>query len=194
MRRAASTTHVKVDAVTDSAGPRGGSTPEDKFEINAQPVTTTRGVGARRHCGYDSNDLRLNACVHGDEGHSNGYEVRNNATNNVKSVHGSVLHRVYDRKLSQSSGAGRGMDAVDVTMGRCAGRTRPSAGAATASRAERRRRAGRARPTAGRVQDGQGQEHAGCAVQDGQGQDARRERLAGARTRRRGRQGPAGTV
>ena len=46
----------------------------------------------------------------------NDYEVRNNATNNVKSVHWSVLHRVYDRRLSQSSGAGRGTtDAEDAT-------------------------------------------------------------------------------
>ncbi len=41
-----------------------------------------------------------------------------NATNNVKNVHWSVLHRVYDRRLSQSSGAGRGTkDAEDVTTG-----------------------------------------------------------------------------
>ncbi len=47
----------------------------------------------------------------------NDYEVRNNATNNVKSVHWSVLHRVYDRRRSQSSGAGRGTtDAEDVTI------------------------------------------------------------------------------
>jgi hypothetical protein len=45
------------------------------------------------------------------------YEVRNNANNNVKSVHWSVLHRVYDRRRSQSSGAGRGTtDAEDVTI------------------------------------------------------------------------------
>ena len=93
------------------------------------PVPVTFAVGDQVLVLYSAGAKRRNKHYMASEGpctvtkiNGNDYEVRNNATNNVKSVHWSVLHRVYDRRLSQSSGAGRGTkDAEDVTTGAAPG-------------------------------------------------------------------------
>jgi hypothetical protein len=75
----------------------------------------------------------------------NDYEVRatTQPTTSRASIDVFVFHRVYDRKLSQSSGAGRGTkDAEDVTMADAPG-ARDAPGAED-QHPERRRQAVRA--------------------------------------------------
>ena len=95
----------------------------ERAEAERLPVPVTFAEGDQVLVLYSAGAKRRNKHYMASEGpctvtkiNGNDYEVRNNATNNVKSVHWSVLHRVYDRRLSQSSGAGRGTtDAEDAT-------------------------------------------------------------------------------
>ena len=97
----------------------------EKAEAERLPVPVTFAEGDQVLVLYNASAKRRNKHYMASEGpctvtkvSGNDYEVRNNATNNVKSVHWSVLHRVFDRRLSQSSGAGRGTrDAKDETSG-----------------------------------------------------------------------------
>jgi hypothetical protein len=96
----------------------------EKAEAERLPVPVTFAKGDQVLVLYSASAKRRNKHYMASEGpctvtkiNGNDYEVRNNATNNVKSVHWSVLHRVYDRRRSQSSGAGRGTtDAEDVPI------------------------------------------------------------------------------
>ncbi len=105
----------------------------EKAEAERLPVPVTFAAGDQVFVLYNASPKRRNKHYMASEGpctvtkiNGNNYEVRNNATNNVKSVNWSVLHRVYDRRLPQSSGAGRGTkDADDVTMGDAPGASAP---------------------------------------------------------------------
>ena len=107
----------------------------ERAEAERLPVPVTFAEGDQVLVLYNASAKRRNKHYMASEGpctvtkiNGNDYEVRNNATNNVKSVHWSVLHRVFDRKLSQSSGAGRGTkDAEERTTGDAPGAQAPGA-------------------------------------------------------------------